>query len=439
MVSKVRKLVTDWKYDLISIGYPGPVLRNRPIAEPWNLGKGWIGFNFEAAFKHPVKVVNDAVMQAMGSYKHGKMLFLGLGTGLGSAMVLDDHLVESMELGHLPYKKATFEDYVGIRGLENYGKNRWRGYVVDVVERLISALEPDDVVLGGGNVHKLKKLPPGCRVGDNTNAFRGGFRLWEGDSRRFHAPHITPSRQGVNVDHSREGRSMLNQTVVKLVPSILSADFARLGEQVAEVERCGAARIHVDVMDGHFVPNISLGAVVVKALRKVTRLPLDVHLMITNPDLYLDEFCEAGADSLLVHWEGNPNLHRTVQLIKAHGKRAGVVINPATTAAVLEEILPDTDQVLVMTVNPGFAHQRLLRSTIAKIRRVYQMIEQLNPACDLEVDGGIDQETAPLVVAAGANVLVAGTAIFGNSQGVAAAMKRLQNAANNAVNQIKVR
>ena len=226
----------------------------------------------------------------------------------------------------------------------------------------------------------------------------------------------------------------MSQGRIKIAPSILAANLARLGEQVAEAERCGADRIHVDVMDGHFVPNISLGAVVVEALRKVTRLPLETHLMITNPDPFLEEFCAAGADSFLVHWEGNANLHRTVQRIKAVGKGAGVVINPATPAAVLEEILPDADQVLVMTVNPGFGHQHFLRTTLAKLRRVRQMIEQLNPACDLEVDGGIDPETAPLVVAAGANVLVAGTSVFGEKEGVAAAMKRLQAAANHALN-----
>ncbi|SPE61434.1 Ribulose-phosphate 3-epimerase [Verrucomicrobia bacterium] len=229
----------------------------------------------------------------------------------------------------------------------------------------------------------------------------------------------------------------LNQTVVKLAPSVLAADFTRLGEQVAEAERCGADRIHVDVMDGHFVPNISLGAVVVEALRKVTRLPLETHMMVFNPDLFLDEFCAAGSDSFLVHWEGNPNLHRTVQRIKAAGKGAGVVINPATTAAMIEEILLDVDQVLVMTVNPGFGHQHFLHSTLAKIRRVRQMIEQIKPACDLEVDGGIDPQTAPLALAAGANVLVAGTSIFADSQGVTAAMRNLHTAANKAVNQRK--
>jgi polyphosphate glucokinase len=178
MVPKVRKLVADWKYDVVSIGYPGPVLRNRPITEPWNLGRGWTGFNFEAAFKCPVKVVNDAAMQALGSYKRGKMLFLGLGTGLGSAMIVDG-CIEPMELGHMPYKKATFEDYVGLRGLEKYGKKKWRRNVADVVEKLVAALEPEEVVLGGGNVRKLKQLPPLCRAGDNTNAFLGGFRLWE--------------------------------------------------------------------------------------------------------------------------------------------------------------------------------------------------------------------------------------------------------------------
>ena len=178
MVSQVRKLVSDWKYDAISIGYPGPVLLNRPISEPWNLGKGWKGFNFEAAFKRPVKVINDAAMQALGSYKRGKMLFLGLGTGLGSAAIVDG-IIEPLELGHLPYRKATFEDYLGIRGLKKYGQKKWRSFVADAVERLIAALEPEEVVLGGGNVHRLKKLPPHCRAGDNTNAFRGGFRLWE--------------------------------------------------------------------------------------------------------------------------------------------------------------------------------------------------------------------------------------------------------------------
>ncbi|MFZ3374660.1 MAG: ROK family protein [Chthoniobacterales bacterium] len=178
MINGVRKLVADWKYETISIGFPGPVLRNRPVSEPWNLGKGWAGFNFESAFKCPVRVVNDAAIQALGSYKGGKMLFLGLGTGLGSAMIVDD-IVEPMELGHLPYEKATFEDYVGIRGLKKYGKKKWRNLVADVVKRLVAALEPDDVVLGGGNVKKLKKLPSGCRAGDNDNAFLGGFRLWQ--------------------------------------------------------------------------------------------------------------------------------------------------------------------------------------------------------------------------------------------------------------------
>ena len=218
----------------------------------------------------------------------------------------------------------------------------------------------------------------------------------------------------------------MDKGIVKLVPSILAADFARLGAQVAEAEQAGADRIHVDVMDGHFVPNLSMGAPIVQSIRRVTRLPLETHLMISDPDLFLEEFAEAGSDSFLVHWEGNANLHRTVQRIKALGKRAGVVINPATPAAVLEEILQDVDQVLVMTVNPGFGHQHFLPTTLPKIRRVRQMIDDIRPSRDLEVDGGIDAETAPLAVAAGANVLVAGTSIFGESEGVRAAMVRLR-------------
>jgi polyphosphate glucokinase len=183
MVAGVKKLAGDWKYDAVSIGYPGLVIRNRPLADPYNLGRGWAGFDFEAAFMCPVKVVNDAAMQALGSYKRGKMLFLGLGTGLGSAMIVDG-IVEPMELGHLPYKGRTFEDYVGVRGYDRLGRKKWRQAVKDVIARLTAALEPEDVVLGGGHVKKLKELPPRCREGNNANAFLGGFRLWEKAGKR---------------------------------------------------------------------------------------------------------------------------------------------------------------------------------------------------------------------------------------------------------------
>lgn len=178
MVAGVKKLASDWQYDVVSLGYPGPVFRGRPLNDPFNLGPGWVGFDFEKAFGCPVKIMNDAAMQALGSYKGGRMLFLGLGTGLGSAMIVDGD-VEPMELGHLPYKKATYEDYVGLRGLLRSGKKKWRGYVKDVVARFVKALEPDEVVLGGGNVKHLKKLPLHCRAGNNANAFLGGFRLWD--------------------------------------------------------------------------------------------------------------------------------------------------------------------------------------------------------------------------------------------------------------------
>jgi polyphosphate glucokinase len=178
MVARVKDLAGDWKYDAVSIGYPGFMMRGRAIAEPHNLAPGWVGFDFQAAFGCPVKLINDAAMQALGSYQGGKMLFLGLGTGLGAAMIVDG-VIEPMELAHLPYKKGTFEDYVGQRGLVRRGKKKWREYVADVVARLAAALEPDDVVLGGGNVKNLKELPPGCRAGDNANAFLGGYRLWE--------------------------------------------------------------------------------------------------------------------------------------------------------------------------------------------------------------------------------------------------------------------
>jgi polyphosphate glucokinase len=198
LLAGVRNLAKDWKYDAVSCGYPGPVVNNRPLAEPFNLGKGWVGFDYPAAFQRPVKMVNDAALQALGSYRRGRMLFLGLGTGLGSAMIMDGVLAP-MELGHLPYKQATFEDYVGIRGLEKNGRRQWRKHVADVVKRLIAALEPDEVVLGGGNVHQLKVLPSGCRAGENHNAFLGGFRLWqEAGSCQYsawHGPRLNQRRQ----------------------------------------------------------------------------------------------------------------------------------------------------------------------------------------------------------------------------------------------------
>ena len=179
MVADVRKLAEGWDYDVVAMGYPGPVLHNRPLLEPAHLGKGWVGFDFQTAFGCPVKVVNDALMQAVGSYEGGRMLFLGLGTGLGTALIVDK-VAQPMELAHLPYKKhRTFEDYVGEAGLKRLGKKKWRHAVFAVVERLKAATEPDYVVIGGGNVRLLDKLPPGSRRGDNANAFKGGFRLWE--------------------------------------------------------------------------------------------------------------------------------------------------------------------------------------------------------------------------------------------------------------------
>lgn len=178
MVQQVKALTEDWSYNKIAIGYPGPVVHDRPLTEPYNLGKGWAGFDFAKAFKHPTRVVNDALMQAYGSYQGGRMLFLGLGTGLGSAMIVDG-VLEPMELGHLPYRKKTFEDYVGAAGLKRHGKKKWKQYVDDVVKRLSAALEPDYIVLGGGNADKIEKLPPKTLLGDNGNAFEGGFRLWQ--------------------------------------------------------------------------------------------------------------------------------------------------------------------------------------------------------------------------------------------------------------------
>ncbi len=182
MAEDVKKLAEGWAYDVVAIGYPGVVVRDQPLTEPHNLAPGWVKFDYRAAFGCPVKIINDAAMQALGSFKQGKLLFLGLGTGLGSALVVHGTVVP-MELAHLPYRKRTFEDYVGVEALRRDGKKKWRKRVADVVARLAAALVPDDVVIGGGNVMQLGTLPRGCRAGDNANAFSGGFRLWESDAR----------------------------------------------------------------------------------------------------------------------------------------------------------------------------------------------------------------------------------------------------------------
>jgi ribulose-phosphate 3-epimerase len=214
-----------------------------------------------------------------------------------------------------------------------------------------------------------------------------------------------------------------------IIPSILSADFARLGAQVAEAQAGGADRVQVDVMDGRFVPNITVGPLVVEAVRRSTTLPIEAHLMIVEPERYLDDFASAGADIIIVHQEVSPHLNRTVQRIHQLGKRAGVAINPATSLTVLQEILGDVDLVLCMTVNPGFGGQDFIPSTLNKIERLRALITQHGSSCDLEVDGGIHAETAAQVVRAGANALVAGSAVYGDKEGIGAAIQRLRMAA----------
>ena len=208
--------------------------------------------------------------------------------------------------------------------------------------------------------------------------------------------------------------------MIKIAPSILSADFAKLGEEIKDVERGGADYIHVDVMDGHFVPNITIGPLIVEAIRPVTKLPLDVHLMIENPDLYIESFANAGADYITVHVEACKHLHRTIGLIKSLGVKAGVVLNPATPVNTIQHVIKDIDMVLLMSVNPGFGGQSFIPEVLPKIREVKAMAEQFNPMLEIEIDGGVNEETAKLCIEAGANVLVAGSAIYNKSDRKAA-------------------
>jgi ribulose-phosphate 3-epimerase len=215
---------------------------------------------------------------------------------------------------------------------------------------------------------------------------------------------------------------------IGLVPSILSADFTRLGEQVREAEAAGAQRIQVDVMDGHFVPNITMGPLVVEAVRRCTKLPLEAHLMITNPQDYIETFAQAGADVIIVHYEVSPHLHRNIQKIKAAGKQAGVALNPSTPVFMLQDLISLIDLVLIMTINPGFGGQELIPETLPKISQARQLVTQRGLACDIEVDGGINTATIPQVVRAGANLLVAGSAVYNEKETVAQAMNRLREA-----------
>jgi ribulose-phosphate 3-epimerase len=218
--------------------------------------------------------------------------------------------------------------------------------------------------------------------------------------------------------------------MIKIAPSILSADFLKLGEEIQAMERAGADRVHIDVMDGRFVPNITMGIPVVKSIRGGTRLPFEVHLMIEQPENHIEAFALAGADILIVHQENSVHLDRTLQGIKELKKKAGVALNPATPAGVLEEIVEKLDLILVMTVNPGFGGQRFMEYPLKKIRQLRETLDRRNPGCELEVDGGIDPTSAPKVVKAGANVLVAGSAVFGHSGGAEAGVRSLIQAAN---------
>ena len=216
--------------------------------------------------------------------------------------------------------------------------------------------------------------------------------------------------------------------VIGIVPSVLSADFTRLGDQVREAEKAGAQRIQVDVMDGHFVPNITMGPMIVNAVRRSTTLPVEAHLMISHPEQFIEAFATAGADYIIIHQEVSPHLHRIIQQIKAAGKMAGVALNPSTPVIMLEDVLSMLDMALIMTVNPGFGGQKFIPEMLPKIKRLREMIDQQELRCDIEVDGGIHETIVPLVVQAGANLLVAGSAVYNEHESVAEAIARLRNA-----------
>lgn len=230
----------------------------------------------------------------------------------------------------------------------------------------------------------------------------------------------------LSLSKNSEWHTIMRMPTIKIMPSILSADFRQLGQQIHAVEQAGADGVHLDVMDGRFVPNITIGPFIVEAVRQATTLPLDVHLMIVEPEKYIGDFAKAGADIISVHQEACPHLHRTIQQIKDTGKKAGVVLNPSTTLSTLEEVINDADVILIMSVNPGFGGQSFIEPSVEKVRRLRCMLNDRNAHAELEIDGGIDPKTAPRVIAAGATMLVAGSAVFRAEGGPAEGVRKLR-------------
>ena len=398
-------------FDRVSVGFPG-VVEQGVTKSAANLDDEWLGFKFEKAIQQrldkPVKIKNDAEIQGYGAIAgEGVELVITLGTGFGSALFLDGKLMPNLELAHHKFRKGkTYEEQLKKKQLKKKGKKKWNKRLKKAIVSLQSAFHYDRLYIGGGRAKEINfELPDNVTTIPNVAGILGGIALWNDEPNQN-----IPSKS--NHNHTSSSKSKIKQDSIIIEPSILSADFAYLKKGVEEAQQAGAKGIQIDIMDGQFVPNISFGWDTVAAIRQITDLFLDVHLMINNPERYIANLVKAGADRLIVHQESCTHLHRVISAIKESGIEAGVTLNPGTPLDTILPVLDMVDLVQIMTVNPGFGGQSFIYSQLDKIARVKQIVESRELNVAIAVDGGIHPDTAPLAVKAGATILVAGSSVY---------------------------
>ena len=405
-------------FDRVSVGFPG-VVEQGITKSAANLDDEWLGFDFAGAIHQrlgkPVKIKNDAEIQGYGAISgSGVELVITLGTGFGSALFQDGKLMPNLELAHHNFRKGkTYEEQLKKKQLKKKGKKKWNKRLKKAIASLESAFRYDRLYIGGGRAKKINfDLPDNVQTIPNVAGILGGIALWRDNT---DTDDRCSKRQNAN---NKPATKTMSSNNIIIEPSILSANFAYLGKGVTEAQKAGAKGIQIDIMDGQFVPNISFGWDTVAAIRPLTQMFLDVHLMIVDPGRYIEDFAKAGADRLIVHQESCTHLHRVLSKIKELGIEAGVTINPGTSIDTVLPVLDTIDLVQIMTVNPGFGGQSFIRSQLDKIASLKQIIEQRELDVAIAVDGGIHPDTAPLVVEAGATVLVAGSSVYNSKASV---------------------
>ena len=408
-------------FDRISVGFPGVVEKGITKSAP-NLDDEWLGFDLKQEITErlhkPTRVINDAEIQGYGAIAgKGIELVITLGTGFGSALFQDGKLMPNLELAHHNFRKGkTYEDRLKKKQLKKKGKKKWNKRLKRAIASLEAAFHYDRLYIGGGRAKKINfDLPDNVQTIPNVAGILGGITLWKDND----SPGNNCSKlKNKNTNKPPTAKKMTSNNQIVIEPSILSANFAYLGKGVVEAREAGAKAIQIDIMDGQFVPNISFGWDTVAAIRPLSDMFLDVHLMIVQPERYIDVFAKAGADRIIVHQETCTHLHRVLSSIKELNIEAGVTINPGTSIDTILPVLDLVDLVQIMTVNPGFGGQSFIHSQLERIASLKQIINERNLDVAIAVDGGIHLDTAPLVVEAGATVLVAGSSVYNSNASV---------------------